>query len=42
MSKKQDQNASFMVRFNQQIFKENGDANLQWRGKINHIQGGGE
>ena len=42
MSKKQDQNASFMVRFNQQIFKENGDANLQWRGKISHIQGGDE
>lgn len=42
MTKKQDQNASFMVRFNQQIFEENGDSNIQWRGKITHIQDGQE
>ncbi|APG66085.1 hypothetical protein LPB136_12205 [Tenacibaculum todarodis] len=42
MAKKQDQNASFMVRFNQQIYKENGDAKVQWRGKISHVQDGDE
>lgn len=42
MIKKQDQNASFMVRFNQQIFEENGDAKVQWRGKITHVQDGDE
>ncbi|WP_439131877.1 hypothetical protein [Polaribacter sp.] len=42
MIKKQDQNASFMVRFNQQIFEEHGDAKIQWRGKITHVQDGDE
>ena len=42
MAKKKDQNASFMVRFNQQIFKEDGDAKVQWRGKISHVQDGDE
>lgn len=42
MAKKQDQNASFMVRFNQQIYKEDGDAKVQWRGKISHVQDGDE
>ncbi|WP_397447248.1 hypothetical protein [Polaribacter sp. R77954] len=42
MIKKQDQNASFMVRFNQQIFEENGDSKIQWRGKITHVQDGDE
>ena len=42
MIKKQDQNASFMVRFNQQIFEENGKDNVQWRGKITHVQDGDE
>lgn len=42
MKKKHDQNASFMVRFNQQIFEENGESNVQWRGKISHIQDGDE
>jgi len=36
---KQQQHASFMVRFNQQIYKENGNSNHQWRGKISHVQG---
>ncbi len=40
MTKKQDQTASFMVRFNQKIFEENGETEIQWRGKISHIQGG--
>lgn len=42
MSKKQEQNASFMVRFNQKIFEENGEAKVQWRGKISHVQDGDE
>ncbi len=42
MTKKQSQNASFMVRFTQQIFKEDGNAKVQWRGKISHIQDGAE
>ena len=42
MTKKQEQTASFMVRFNQQIFEENGESKLQWRGKISHIQDGEE
>jgi len=42
MTKKQEQNASFMVRFQQRIFEENGDAKIQWRGKITHVQDGAE
>lgn len=42
MTKKQEQTASFMVRFNQQIFEENGESSVQWRGKISHIQDGEE
>ncbi len=42
MKKKQEQNASFMVRFNQQIFEENGESKIQWRGKISHVQDGEE
>ena len=39
---KQQQNASFMVRFNQQISKDGDNSNHQWRGKISHVQGGDE
>ena len=42
MTKKQEQTASFMVRFNQKIFEENGESSVQWRGKISHIQDGEE
>ena len=42
MTKKQDQTASFMVRFNQRIFEENGESKVQWRGKISHVQDGEE
>ncbi len=42
MSKKQDQTASFMVRFNQKIFEEDGEPKIQWRGKISHVQEGDE
>ena len=35
--------ASFMIRFTQQFFEDNtGEENVQWRGKISHIQGGKE
>lgn len=40
MAKQADQTASFMVRFNQIIFEENGESKVQWRGKVSHIQGG--
>lgn len=40
MSKKTDQTASFMVRFNQIIFEEDGESKVQWRGKVSHVQGG--
>ena len=40
MAKKQDHTASFMVRFNQKIFEEDGEPKVQWRGKISHVQGG--
>ena len=40
MAKKPEQTASFIVRFNQKIFEENGEDNVQWRGKVSHIQGG--
>ena len=42
MTKKQEQNASFMVHFQQRIFEENGDSKIQWRGKITHVQDGDE
>lgn len=42
MTKKQEQTASFMVRFNQRIFEENGESKVQWRGKISHVQDGDE
>ena len=42
MKKKQEQTASFMVRFNQQIFEENGESKIQWKGKISHVQDGEE
>ena len=42
MAKKQDQTASFMVRFNQKIFEEDGEPKVQWRGKISHVQGGND
>jgi len=42
MAKKSDQTASFMVRFNQKIFEDEGESKVQWRGKISHVQGGDE
>ena len=35
------QTASFMIRFTQQLYKdENGEDQIQWRGKISHVQSG--
>lgn len=38
MNKKTD-TASFIVRFHQNIYEENGESKVQWRGKITHVQG---
>ncbi|MGK0378004.1 MAG: hypothetical protein ACJA1Z_001816 [Patiriisocius sp.] len=40
MTKKATQTASFMVRFNQKIYDENGESKVQWRGNVSHVQGG--
>tara|TARA_B110000091_G_scaffold210065_1_gene252275 strand:- start:154 stop:666 length:513 start_codon:yes stop_codon:yes gene_type:complete len=42
MKKKQEQTASFMVRFNQQIFEDNGESKIQWKGKVLYVQSGDE
>ncbi len=35
-----DQTASFLLRFTQKIFEdEKGESNVQWRGKVSHVQG---
>jgi len=40
MAKKAEQTASFVVRFNQQIYEEEGESKVQWRGSISHVQDG--
>lgn len=41
MAQKNDQTASFMMRFTQKIYEDaNGASQVQWRGKISHVQGG--
>ena len=41
MARKNDQTASFMVRFTQKIYEDDhGTSQVQWRGKISHVQGG--
>ncbi len=40
MAKKVNQTASFMVRFTQTIFEDEKGNNIQWRGKVSHVQGG--
>lgn len=43
MANKKEETASFMLRFNQKIFEsEKGEAEVQWRGSIRHVQGGDE
>ena len=38
---KTEQTSSFVIRFTQKIFNDDqGEAQLQWRGKISHVQGG--
>ena len=35
--------ASFMLRFNQHLFEnDKGVSDVQWRGKVSHVQGGEE
>ena len=40
MTKKTAQTASFMMRFTQKIYDENGESKVQWRGNVSHVQGG--
>jgi len=41
MASKKGQTASFMVRFNQNIYDDDtGESNVQWRGQISHVQDG--
>ncbi len=41
MTKSKPQTASFMVRFTQNIYSDDqGTSNVQWRGRISHVQGG--
>ena len=42
MAKKAEQTASFMVRFNQRIYEDDGESKVQWRGRISHVQDGDE
>ena len=42
MAKKSEQTASFMVRFNQRIYEEDGESKVQWRGRISHEHDGDE
>ena len=37
---KKTETASFMVRFTQKIYDENGESKVQWRGNVSHVQGG--
>jgi uncharacterized protein YukE len=40
---KSNNTASFMLRFTQKIFEDDqGESDIQWRGKISHVQGGDE
>jgi len=38
MASKKNKTASFMLRFTQQIFEEEGETNIQWRGSVSHVQ----
>ena len=39
MGSKKDKTASFMLRFTQKIYEEGGEADIQWRGMVSHVQG---
>jgi len=40
MANPKENTASFIVRFSQKIFEDEGESNIQWRGNVSHIQGG--
>ncbi|MFT4735400.1 MAG: hypothetical protein ACI9K1_002361 [Arcticibacterium sp.] len=43
MASKKEETASFVLRLSQKIYNsENGEAKLQWRGNIRHVQSGEE
>lgn len=42
MPHKKEETASFMVRFTQKIYADNGAHDVQWRGSIRHVQSGEE
>lgn len=43
MEPKKEETASFVIRFTQKVFAdENGESQVQWRGNIQHVQGGDE
>ncbi len=43
MAKKKDETASFVLRFKQKVFQnDEGKSQVQWRGNIQHVQGGDE
>ena len=43
MAQKNNETASFVVRFTQKIFEDDaGEPQIQWRGHIRHVQGGDE
>lgn len=43
MKNKKEETASFVLRFTQKVFQsEEGEAQVQWRGNIRHVQGGAE
>ena len=43
MSNRQEETASFLIRFRQMIYEnETGESAVQWRGQIRHVQGGEE
>ena len=43
MASKKDETASFVLRFTQKIFQSDaGEAQVQWRGNIRHVQTGDE
>ena len=37
---KKAETASFMMRFTQNIYEEDGESKVQWRGNVSHIQSG--
>lgn len=43
MAKTKDETASFVIRVTQKIYEgDDGEAQVQWRGNIQHVQGGDE